>query len=210
MLIDFYRMFDRHGMAPKGVLHVGANKGQEAATYNSLGIHNVVWVEAIPAVFQELQRNVAAYCGNTCLQACVADVDGKEVEFNIANNEGQSSSLLELGTHREAHPSVRFVGKLKMTTVRLDTLLAQNSIKVGKGWLLNMDLQGAELLALNGLGSLIHRFKYLYLEVNEKELYQGCCLLPELIEILDSLGFQMVEVKMTKAGWGDALWIKRD
>ncbi len=209
MLIDFYGMFDRHSLDPKCVLHVGANKGQEAAVYNSLGIHDVIWVEAIPSVFQELKRNVAGYYGNRCLQACVADVDGRAVEFNVANNEGQSSSILAFGTHSKEHPSVRFVDKLQMHTVRLDTLLERSGIFLLPGGMLNMDLQGAELLALKGLGSLIHRFKYLYLEVNEKELYQGCCLLPELEAFLDDLGFRLAEKKMTRAGWGDALFLRK-
>jgi hypothetical protein len=49
---------------------------------------------------------------------------------------------------------------------------------------------------------------YLYLEVNIKELYQGCSLLPEINEFLKGFGFEQKEIKMTHHGWGDAFYIK--
>ena len=43
--------------------------------------------------------------------------------------------------------------------------------------------------------------KALYLEVNEKELYKGCALLPELDAYLLTNGFQRVLTNMTCHGW---------
>ena len=41
----------------RGVVHLGANSGQERFIYARRGL-DVVWVEAIPEVFAELQRNI--------------------------------------------------------------------------------------------------------------------------------------------------------
>lgn len=40
----------------------------------------------------------------------VSDKDDEMVMFNIANN-GQSSSILEFGTHSSEHPDVKFIDK---------------------------------------------------------------------------------------------------
>ena len=47
-----------------------------------------------------------------------------------------------------------------------------------------------------------------YLEVNEKELYKGCGLLPEMDVFLETHGFKRVLMEMTCHGWGDALYVR--
>ena len=46
--------------AARGIIHVGANTGQEAASYASLRVQ-VVWIEPLPEVFKALQHHVSAY-----------------------------------------------------------------------------------------------------------------------------------------------------
>ena len=41
----------------KGVLHIGAHRGVEAPAYASLQ-RNVMWIEAIPSVFEDLLKNI--------------------------------------------------------------------------------------------------------------------------------------------------------
>jgi hypothetical protein len=50
--------------------------------------------------------------------------------------------------------------------------------------------------------------KAIYAEVNEKMLYEGAVLLPELDEYLAFFNFKRVITNMTRHGWGDALYIK--
>ena len=55
----------------------------------------------------------------------------------------------------------------------------------------------------------LDKVDYIYSEVNEKELYIGCALIPQLDEYLSGFGFKRVETKMCgNTGWGDALYIK--
>lgn len=204
MLIPFDQLFPKYGIKPEGVLHLGANEGQEAETYWRLGIRNVIWVEAIPEVFQKLTAHVRRFPGQRTRLACVSDVDNQKIQFNVANNGAQSSSMLEFGTHSKEHPTVKFTDKLEITTSRVDTLLKDE--KMHGRWLLNADLQGAELLAMKGMGHLWSRFAWAYLEVNERELYKGCPLLPELDAWMLGRKFKRVETHMTGSGWGDALY----
>lgn len=210
MLIDFKHLFPRYQICPSGILHLGANTGQEAQTYHELGVSPVIWVEALPDIHIQLQEHLAAYPGQRALLACVSDRDDERVTFNIASNGAQSSSFLKFGTHRLEHPSVCYVGKVTMFTQRVDTLLKRHDIQLqGNDWLLNADLQGVELLALRGMGELIHNFRYAYIEVNERPLYQGCALVGEIDQYLAQFGFKGVEKKMTGAGWGDKLYIRQ-
>lgn len=208
MLIPFKELFARHNIKANGVLHLGSSVGQERDAYASLGISRVIWVEALPEVYRQLVNNVARYPEHVPLWACLSDTDGDVVTFNVADNGGQSSSFLEFGTHSKAHPSVHFVNRMEMVTTRLDTLLQQNDVALGTGWFLNVDLQGAELLALRGMGDLLWCFDSAYIEVNTSELYKGCPLVGEIDAYLGRFGFVGKETKMTKAGWGDKLYRK--
>ena len=206
MLIPFNELFARHNIKTPGVLHLGANTGQEAAAYAAQGIKNVIWVEALPVVHAALVRHIAPYPGSTALLACVSDKDGETVAFNVANNGGQSSSFLQFGTHAVEHPDCKFVNQITMTTTRVDTLLAKHKLAVGPGWFLNVDLQGAELLALKGMDGLLHQFDHAYVEVNVRHLYKGCPLAPEIADYLARYGFQAQETRMMKQGWGDCYY----
>lgn len=208
MLIDFKTLFAKHNIKTSGVLHLGANTGQEAQAYHEQGIKTVVWIEAIPALFRRLEMNLLPYSGQVAIKACLSDKDGEQVSFHIANNEGQSSSMFDFGTHAREHPTVKFVNTIPLTTRRVDTLLKERGIEVKQGWFLNVDLQGAELLALRGMGDLLWKFGYAYIEVNDKELYKGCPLTNEIDDYLAWHGFAAREVKMTGAGWGDKFYSK--
>jgi FkbM family methyltransferase len=223
MLIQLKDLVKKYQLRPKGVLHMGANYGQEAADYLQAGIKHVWWVEAIPEVFYKLRSAMEKYSFDTvtCSNLCLSDIDGQEVVFNITNNDGQSSSLLEFGTHATAHPTVKVVDSIKLTTTRFDTyinslLYTENGdayeipvVNMGNYDMLNIDLQGAELMALRGMGEYLARFKYVYIEVNEKELYKGCPMVCEIDGYLGRYGFQRVETKMTGWGWGDAFYTRK-
>lgn len=209
MLIDFRELFPKYGIRPKGVLHVGANRGEEFPVYMELGIKKQIWVEAYKPVFEQLKNTVQSNPESICWNACVADENGEKVIFNVSNNGSQSSSILELGTHLTAHPEVHYINKIEMETVRIDKLFQNQFVDVNNYDFLNIDLQGAELKALKGMGKLLHGFNWAYLEVNKEELYKGCALVEDIDYFLGSFGFSRVETKWCgNTGWGDALYVK--
>ncbi len=209
MLIDFRNLFPKYNIKPKGVLHVGANVGEEASIYDELGIKGALFIEANPEIFVKLESNLLHFYNKgrdyTADCYCVSDIEGEDIMFHVSNNGSQSSSILELGTHLTAHPEVHYVRDIKMISTRLDT-----HIPADLGYdFLNIDLQGAELKALKGMGELLHQFKWAYLEVNKEELYKGCALVGEIDEYMLTFGFKRVETKWCgNTGWGDALYIK--
>lgn len=210
MLIPLEKLINKHRLNITGVLHCGASTGQEAADYYRLGAKNMLFIEAIPDVYEKLERHIAKYPGARAINACLSDVDEKEVLFNIASNEGQSSSFLEFGTHKQAHPDVSFVDQIQLKTKRLDTLIEEINLNIHEFNFLNMDLQGAELLALRGLGEYLKYFKYAYMEVNKDELYKGCPMVEDLDMYLIGFGFRRAETSWAgNFGWGDAFYVKK-
>lgn len=205
MLIPFQDLVRKYNFQIEGVLHIGASEGQEAIEYHNLRAKRVVWIEAIPWVYDKLVKHISKFQGQEALNYCIGDVDGKWIAFNEANNGGQSSSILELGTHKQVHPEVRYINKTPMQTRRIDKIEHDFS---GLDFL-NIDLQGAELMALKGMGKMLDQFKYAYLEVNWDKLYKGCPLIKDIQEFMNSKGFEFMEAKECgSTKWGDAFWMK--
>lgn len=208
MLIPFQTLKQKYPQfQPNGVVHVGAHEAQELPEYHKLDIDKMIFIEANPQIFKRLEKNCAPYPDILCFNECIGDEDGKEVEFKITNNDGQSSSFLELGTHKQMHPEVHFTSSLKMKMTRLDTLLEGLEPEYD---FLNMDIQGAEGHALKGLGDMLNQFKYLYLEVNTTAVYEECMQLPELEEYVGNFGFKKMEILFPgNCTWGDCFMIKK-
>lgn len=205
MLIPFRQLSEKYNFHPEGVLHIGANVGEERHEYHNLKVKRVVWIEANEEIYNKLKANLIPYPYQEALNYCIGNIDGKDIEFNISNNGSQSSSILELGTHKQVHPEVKYINKLSMKMRRIDKIDYDFS---GLDFL-NIDLQGAELLALKGMGELINQFKYAYLEVNWDELYKGCPLFNELSEWMEEKGFKVIEYKKSGGhGWGDCFFMR--
>lgn len=206
MLIDFRTLFPKYRIKPKGVLHLGANQGEEAPIYHQLGIKKVIWVEANPEIFLQLKSNISKYSGQTAFNFCVGD-ENKETVLHVANNGGQSSSVLELGTHRAQHPNVHYIKDVRVQMTRVDTMMLESSME-GIDFL-NADLQGFEFQALKGMGDLIKQIKWAYLEVNKADVYQGCAQIETIDLFMIGHGLTRVETKWV-GNWGDALYIRRE
>lgn len=194
----------------KGIIHVGANTGQEADMYCNMGLTDQVWIEAIPDVHARLIKNLKSkpYIKSSCIKACVSNVVGEEVEFNVSNNDAQSSSFLQLGTHKQVHPEVHYIRSFKAVTTTLDTLFMPTIASMDYKFLA-MDVQGAELKVLQGATQLLKQIQYVYAEVNKEELYKGCALIGDLDDLLLRKGFhRMVTVWAGDTGWGDAFYVR--
>lgn len=134
------------------------------------------------------------------IAALVCDKDNEESDFFITNN-GQSSSMLPLKEHLKMHPEVKQVAQRRLPSTTLDTLFKQHGIPEDSFDVMNLDIQGAELLALQGAERILPHIKAIYSEVNVKELYANGALMPQLDAWLGERGFQRVAVKMTQFGW---------
>lgn len=212
MLISFQECVRALRTPVKTVLHVGAHHGEEAIQYHQNGVEEVIWVEGNKQLLRVLHAHLAQFpTRHRIIHSLVSDVDGQEVDFNITNN-GQSSSILELGTHLKHHPQVFVTETKKQKTKTLDSLMAENKVDCSKIDFMNLDIQGAELLALKGFENSLREhknIKAIYCEINEEELYKGAPLTKEIDEYLKQFGFKRAMAKLTQYMWGDALYIRK-
>lgn len=208
MLITFEeinRILSSNGININGCFHIGAHDCEELSFYHQLGVsfENIVWIDAIPSKVEEATNKGIP----NVYHAVITDKNDELVSFNISNNV-QSSSVLEFGTHSQEHPSVVYVDKIMQTTITVDSFFERNEIDASKFDFWNFDIQGAELMALKGATESIKHAKALYLEVNEKELYEKCGLISDIDNFLSQYNFKRVLTSMTCHGWGDALYIR--
>ena len=211
MLIDGERIkkvLNLMNIEVQGVLHVGAHECEEFSFYlDLLGVEpqHIVWMDALS---EKVQEATARGIPNV-FEAVLSDKDGENVVFHQTNN-GQSSSVLPLGTHTIHHPQIHVVQSIPKITTTLDTFFAHHKeLDTTRLNFWNLDIQGMELKALQGGIEALTHADVVYIEVNTEELYEGCALLPEVDNFLIGNGFQrnLTEIKR-HWGWGDALYIR--
>ena len=173
-----------------GVIHIGANTGQERGHYASLGL-NVLWVEPNPAVFEVLRSNISGLADQRACCYLLADEHDAEYTFHIANNEGASSSIFDLAKHREIWPNVHFTHEMRMKATTLTRLVEFEQIDLSDYGALVLDTQGSELLVLEGAIPILKRFRFVKTEVADFESYTGCCRIDELSAFMRQHGFAL-------------------
>jgi len=172
----------------RGVIHVGANVGQERELYRRHGL-DVLWVEPIPDVFARLAANISGLPRQRALECLVTDRDDATYEFHVSNNDGESSSILDLKQHRDIWPTVDFTRTITLNSSTLATLLRRENVDVARYDALVMDTQGSELLVLRGADPVLSRFKFIKTEVPDFEAYAGCAKLEDIERFLLERGF---------------------
>jgi hypothetical protein len=192
------------GLRLRGVLHVGAHDCEELPAYEAAGVRreDVYWVEALQEkVSAALERGVPNV-------ACVALDDVERPAALRVTNNGQSTSLLPLGTHRQSYPSIEVVEQREVLTKTGARYVAEHAVPIGACNFWNLDIQGKELAVLRGFGAHLDAADGVYVEVNTEQVYEGCCELAQLDAFLGLRGLRRVLLEMTQAGWGDAFYVR--
>lgn len=206
MLIEFERLQITQKI--RGVIHIGAHECEERTKYfNHFGISdsNIIWIDALKLKVEKMKELIPTL---RIFNECISKTDNEVVSFMVTNNY-ESSSMLNFKTHAKEHPHVHEIDRLCLTTKTLKTFYGENDIKSKDFNFMNLDIQGAELMALQGAGDILNDIDYIYTEVNTDELYEGCCLMPDIDAYLSKYNFRRVLTYMTKHGWGDAFYVKQ-
>jgi len=207
LLIDPTSLLLKFGVKPGGILHVGAHKGDMFLKYDQVWSYEglkIIWIEALPELAEYLVNFLPAE-KNKVINAVVWDKNDLIMDFNVSSNL-QSSSLLNFETHSQSYPDIKMIKTIKVKTKRLDSLIQpKDNIE-----LLVLDIQGAELNALKGLGVELDRVNWIVCEVNKSKVYKDNPLIDRIDEYLIDFGFKRVATRWTPNGWGDALYTKSE
>jgi len=202
MLIPLQLLINKYNIKIKGVLHVGAHECEEINDYELyISRDKILWIEALP---DKVNLSKDRFPGILIEEAAVSDCNDI-VTFHRSNN-GQSSSILELGLHKQFHPHVWYIDSFVTETKMLKDIICKYQIPFN---FINLDIQGAELKALKGMEEYLHNVDYIYTEVNSDYVYENCALIEEIDDYLKKFGLIRVETKWCDDyKWGDALYIR--
>ena len=126
----------------------------------------------------------------------------------ISGNEGLSSSFLKPKEHLIEHPEIKF--QKDDSRVKIKVLDELDILDID---FLNIDTQGFELEILKGSQQILTSdIKYLILEINKKEIYEGRPHIKEVDLFLKKYNFVRTDTHywMDSYSWGDAFYIKKN
>ncbi len=100
---------------------------------------------------------------------------------------------------------MKFEREVEVSTTTVEEWASKQSIRsIDLIW---MDVQGAELQVLQGMGKLIENTRCIVLEIWMKPAYDGAATLPQIQEYLESRGFYMTRLwRSVNKIDGDALF----
>ncbi len=214
MLLNLTNLFVKYGLMGKvkGVIQVGAHRGQELNEYLHLRIENMVFIEPCDDAFQRLSQNVKGtsrieeVANIKLFQCACGDFEATAMPmYAERTNEGMSNSLLKPKVHLEQHRDVIFDHQEEVNVKMLDTLELERELYN----MLNMDCQGFEDRVIKGGIETLKHIDYIYTEVNREEMYENNAMVEQMDKILSE--FERVETGWAseKHGWGDAFYIRK-
>lgn len=193
-LVDLYRVSD--GLLDPNkvnlVLDIGAKDCKESVELAKKYPNALVYAyECNPQTIPLCQENIKEIERVKLFTFAVSDTNGttkfypintkETITTHTDGNPGASSLFRASGAYDHIERYVQ--DEIEVETKRLDSVLDQAPDVI---W---MDLQGAELLALKGLGNLLDGVKIIHTEVEMNEMYTGQALFKDIDPYLTSHGF---------------------
>jgi FkbM family methyltransferase len=150
----------------------GAAKGTETAKLAELFPKSTVYAfEPHPKAFARLQTQFDKSTRVKLFPVAISDVVGK-TRLNLNAKPTQTSLL------KPTDPKMVTVASVDVDVTTLATLIDSGAIRAPQ--LLKLDLQGAELGALRGMGTHLNKVLAVLVEVSFRSRYAGGCLFHEV------------------------------
>lgn len=138
------------------------------------------------------------------VEKAVSNTIGKSTFFETSVT--GSGSLLQVGNLASKSYGMRQAETFEVETTTLDMYFDDNIIDV-----LQIDVQGAERLVLDGAKKILKKTKAVFIEISIKpDMYKDCITLDDLIETLKQENLQLVLLGTDTNGGGNALFIKNE
>jgi len=195
------------------IFDVGARDCAESADFAQAFPSSTVYAfECNPATLPLCRAVAAAEPRVILTEKAVADRNGQLEFFPIdpersvsgiaGGNHGASSIFEATG----AYPEESYVQRrIEVESIRLDGFCAERKVEAID--ILWMDVQGAELLVLEGLGDRLDRASFVHMEVEFFEIYRDQALFPSVDNFLRARGFRLAGFTSYSRFAADALYV---
>ena len=195
------------------ILDIGSRDCMQSIEFNNHFKNSKIYAfECNPNTIPICMNNIKNYTNIKLIDCAVNTYDGsckfypinkdKTITTWADGNPGASSLFIANGKypHETYHQD-----EITVNCKRIDTILKENNIsKVDLIW---MDLQGAELLALQSMGKYLNDVEYIHTEVTYQPMYHGQSLFNDIDNILKSNGFIHLNNPNT-SGWQEDIVYK--
>lgn len=202
------------GRDPKVILDVGAHRGETATRYHALFPEATIYsFEPFPESFQVLRDRFQTTPAVQPIHQAVADATGQR-EFFVNGFSGTNSLFPRPGAARRYYPAcAEPKTTIQVPVTALDDFLREKDLTHVD--ILKFDIQGGELLALQGARRLLaeRRVALIYTEVFFVAHYEGGASFCDLSRFLAEYGytlFNLYNLCIARNGqlrFGDALFI---
>ena len=198
--------------ARKNILFIGANNMNDPKgelNYYIPRYKHGIFIEAIPFVYKQLKSNLEKankqYNTNYIpINKLVTSKSGEEHQFNVFTGRGRvgrgpldghhSSSLYKPNNDLTGHSwgNLHVDHEITLISTTIENLIKENNWSEKK-YDVVLDVQGAELVVLNGFGmNNLKNICELRVEISKRAFYNGGVLFTELNDFLIKNGFKIV------------------
>ena len=208
MKLDFFNLCQQNNITPNGIIWIGAYDGKTLKRLNLPDTVKTLLIDANPNAVERLQTNFAESPNIQVVQAAIAN-HNDTLTLHVTSLES-SSSILPWKQYSEIYPNIKEIQQLTLSSRTLDTLLEELNLSPSDFNILILDIQGAELLALEGANQLLNNLDAIYTNVHYQELFEGGALAEEVNQFLSDYQFDIVaEDTPYHPAWGEAFYVRQ-
>jgi FkbM family methyltransferase len=170
------------------VIEAGSGNGTDAIALHRYFDAEVIAVECNPEFVPLCEHRTAPYPRVTFVGKAAGDHDGPVPFYSVVNGNPYASSCYRANP---AYPYEQYEQSTRQVEmIRLERWLDEHGIEAVD--LLALDVQGACLDILRGLGRHLARVRFIIAELATQPLYHGEPLADEVISFLDGHGFHLL------------------
>ncbi len=199
------RRWKDEGFSPAVIYDIGANEGLWSEMCQDLFAPQHGLLFEPQADVYERARARAAKLGSAWRVLPFALGDRRETQVLHVTSNQAASSLLPPSRTESAHiGEIRAVSESKVEVIPLDLLVEEQGLPLPD--LVKIDVQGFEGRVLAGGAATLRRARRMVIEVSLHPLYDGQSLMPEVLQLVTSWGFELSDINETFRQWPGRLW----
>ncbi|NVK51781.1 MAG: FkbM family methyltransferase [Flavobacteriaceae bacterium] len=176
------------------VLDVGANKGQYAKLIRKIGFKgNIVSFEPLSEAYKILEKSSIKDKKWEIHNFALGDKEETSI-INVSENLFSSSLLDMTSSHVESAPTSNYKSTEKISVKTLNQVF-NDVVDEKEVVFLKLDVQGFEENVLKGASNILSKIKGIQIEMSLLELYEGEMLYRDIINLLESYGFELFSLE---------------